>query len=71
LGFQSGAEVKNLPANSGDAGDAGWLSRSERSPGAGNGNPPQYACLENSTGRGAWRATFLGVAQLDRTKHTR
>ena len=31
----------------------GW----ERSPGGGHGNPLQYSCLENPTGRGAWRAT--------------
>ena len=71
MGFQTGAAVKNLPANTGDAGDTGWLSRSERSPGVGNGNPLQYASLENSMGRGPWRATFLGVAQLDTAKHTR
>ena len=26
----------------------------EDSPGEGNGNPLQYPCLENFTGRGAW-----------------
>ena len=30
---------------------------SGRSPGAGNGNPLQYACLENSMDSGAWRVT--------------
>ena len=29
----------------------------------GNGNPLQYSCLENSMGRGAWRATAHGVAK--------
>ena len=29
----------------------------------GNGNPPQYGCLENSMGRGAWRTTIHGVAK--------
>ena len=28
-----------------------------RSPGEGNGNPPQCSCLENPMERGAWRAT--------------
>ena len=26
-------------------------------PGGGNGNPPQYSCLENPMDRGAWQAT--------------
>ena len=34
-GFPGGAVVKNLPAN---AGDAGSIPGSERSPGVGNGN---------------------------------
>ena len=32
-------------------------------PGGGNGNPLQYAYLENPTDRGAWRATVQGVAK--------
>ena len=32
-------------------------------PGVGNGNPLQYACLENSMGRGAWWVTVHGVAK--------
>ena len=31
--------------------------------GEGNGNPLQYSCLENLMDRGAWRATFDGVAK--------
>ena len=53
--------VKNLPANAGDVRDEGSISGSERSPGAENGNPLQYACLENPTDRGAWQATVHGV----------
>ena len=34
-----------------------------RSPGEGNGNPPQYSCLENPMDRGAWQATVHGVAK--------
>ena len=34
-----------------------------RSPGEGNGNPPQYSCLENSMDRGAWWATVYGAAK--------
>ena len=28
-----------------------------------NGNPLQYSCLENSTDRGAWWATVLGITK--------
>ena len=45
---------KNLSA---DAGDMGLIPGSGRSPGGGNGNSLQYACLENPTDRGAWSAT--------------
>ena len=41
----------------------GSIPGSGRSPGEGNGNPLQYSCLENSMGRGAWRATVHGVAE--------
>ena len=54
LGFPCGSVVKNLPANVGDAGSIPGLGRS---PGGGNGSPPQYSCLENSLDRGAWWAT--------------
>ena len=39
--------VKNMPANAGDAGDVGSNPGSGRSHGGGNGNPLQYACLED------------------------
>ena len=41
-------------------GDPGSIRKSERCPGEGNDNPLQYACLENSMDRGAWRATVHG-----------
>jgi len=44
-----------------NAGEAGSIPGSRRSPGEGNGYPLQYSCLENSKDRGAWRATFHGV----------
>ena len=31
--------------------------------GEGNGNPPQYSCLENPRDVGAWWAAVYGVAQ--------
>ena len=39
-----------------------------RFPGEGNGNPPQYSCLENPMDRGAWRATVHRVAESDATE---
>ena len=33
------------------------------SPGAGNGEPLQYSCLENPMDRVAWRATVRGTAK--------
>ena len=48
--------INNLPANVGEAGDAGSILGSGRSPGGGNGNPLQYSCLENSMDREAWWA---------------
>ena len=40
-----------------NAGDLGSIPELGRSPGEGNGNPPQYSCLENSMDGGAWQAT--------------
>ena len=48
--------LKNLPANAADTGDAGSIPGLERTPGAGNGSPVHYACLENSMNKGAWWA---------------
>ena len=46
-----------------NAGDAGSILGSERSPGGGHGNPVQDSCLENPMDRGAWWATVHGVAK--------
>ena len=52
-----------------NAGDMGSIPGSGRFPGEGNGNPPQYSCLENPLGRGAWWATAHGiVVELDMTQ---
>ena len=46
-----------------NAGDMDLIPGSGRSPGAGNGNPFQYPCLENPMDRGAWRATVHGITR--------
>ena len=56
--FLGGSVVKNLPAN---AGDAGMISVSGRSPGEGNGNLLQCSCLGNPMDRGAWWAIVHGL----------
>ena len=47
-----------------NVGDLGSIPGSGRSTGERNGNPLQCPCLENPTGRGAWRATVHGVARV-------
>ena len=51
LRFPGGSVVKNPPVN---AGDAGLILGSGRSPGGGNGNPLQYSCLEKPMDRGLY-----------------
>ena len=53
-GFPGGSDGK---ASACSAGDLGLIPGSGRSPGEGNGNPRQYACLGNPIDRGAWQAT--------------
>ena len=53
--------VKNPPASTGDARDAGSIPGLGRSAGGEHGNPLQYSCLENPTDRGAWPATVHRV----------
>ena len=48
-------------------GASGSAHGSESSPGEGKDNPLHYACLENSTDGGTWRATVHGVTELDTT----
>ena len=55
--------VKDLPANAGDIRDMGSILGSGRSPGAGNGNPLQYSCVEKPMDRGALWATVRGVSK--------
>ena len=59
-GVPSVSVVKNSPAN---AGDAGSIPGSERSPLEGNGYPLQYSHLENPMDRGTWWAILHGVTE--------
>ena len=60
MGFPGGSVVQNLPA---DAGDAGSIPGSERSPEEGSGSPLQCSCLVNPMDRGAWQARGHGMAK--------
>ena len=59
--------------STGKAGNQGSIPGLGRSSGEGNGNPLHYCCLENSTGRGAWRAAVHRAsksrARLSNTFH--
>ena len=57
-----GSDGKESAYNAGDMGSIPGLGIS---PGEGNGYLLGYSCLENSTDRGAGRATVHGVAELD------
>ena len=61
LHFSFSPVVKNSPGNAGNVEDVSLIHGSGRSPGAENGNPLQYSCLENSKDREAWWATVHGV----------
>ena len=61
LGFPCNSVGKESACNAGNLGSIPGLGRS---PGEGNGNPLQYACLENSMDGGAWWATVHRVARV-------
>ena len=58
--FPSGSASKESAC---DAGDLGSIPGLGRSPGEGNGNPPQFSCLGNPMDRGAWQVTVHRVAK--------
>ena len=60
MGFSDGAVVKTRFAN---VGDLGLILGSGKSPGEGNGYPPQYSGLRNPMYRGAWQATVRDVTK--------
>ena len=57
-GFSRGSVSKEFVCN---AGDAGLIPGSGRSPGEAYGNPHKYSCLESLTDKGAWWATAHAV----------
>ena len=59
-GFSGSPMVMNLPANARDVGLIPWSGRSSEER---NSNSLHYSCLGNPMDRGAWQATFLGVAK--------
>ena len=69
MAFPGGSVVKNPTANAGDTGYVGLIVGSRRSPGEGNGNPLQYACLGNPMDKEAWQVQSVG-SQRDRTEQT-
>ena len=60
LGFPGGSVVNESTCQAG-----AWSSihESGRSPGGGNGNPPQHSCLDNPMDRGTWQDTPYRVTQ--------
>ena len=63
--------IRNLLANSGDAGDVGLIPGLGRSPGEENGKPLQYSFLENLMDRGPWWAIVHAVRkESDMTEMT-
>ena len=66
LGFPGGSDGKEYACN---AGDAGSIPGSGKSPGGHHNNPLQCSCLENPMDRGAWWATVHRAAK-SQTEHT-
>ena len=71
-GFPSGSVVKNLTANTGDAGETGWIPGSGRSLGVGNGNLFQYMLAWKFYGqRSLVGYSPWGGTESDRTERLR
>ena len=58
--FPGGSDREESACN---AGEPGSIPGSGRSPGEGNGNLPQYSCLENPMDGQAWKARDHGIAK--------
>ena len=67
-GFPHSSVGKESACNAGDLGSIPGLGRS---PGEGNGNPPQYSRLENPMDRGACQATDNGIARVGHDLETK
>ena len=65
VSFPGGSDGKASACNVGVPSSIPGLGRSS---GEGNGNPPQYPCLEYPMDGGAWYATVYGVAESDTTE---
>ena len=65
-GFPGGLDGKESARKAGDPGSTPGLGKS---PAEGNGNRLQYSCLENSTDRGAWRATVNPCGRKESVGH--
>ena len=52
--FPGGSDGKASAYNAYHVGDWGSVPGLGRSPGEGNGNPPQYSCLENPMDGETW-----------------
>ena len=61
VGFPGGSVVKNMPA---DAGHAGSIPGSGRSPGEGNGNQLQCSCLGIPWTEEPGRLQFMGSQRV-------
>ena len=71
MGFPDGAVVKNLPANSGDAGDAGLIPASGRSPWSRNWQPaPVFLPGKFHGQRSLVGYSLWGRKESDTAEHT-
>ena len=62
--------IKNLPANTEDAGNVSSIPGLGRSTGGGNGNPFQYSCLEKCHGQMSLAGyNPCGRKEVDTTEH--
>jgi len=59
--FPCGSNGKESACNAGDLGSIPGLGRS---PGEGNGNPPQYSCLKNCMNRESGELQSMGLQRV-------